>query len=115
GESMFADLKKKGRLDSYEAAFRLGPEGPKKEEWDEQANKIGDLIYSYSQLSWFIDGKSGVDYAYYPGRKLGEKDRIVFWHKDKQSGEYTAVYGDLRAEKIDKDKLPPPPVPDSKE
>ena len=52
--------------------------------------------------------KPGIDYEYYSGGKLGDKDRIVFWYKDDKTGEYTAVYGDLRVEKIDKEKLPPP-------
>ena len=49
--------------------------------------------------------QKGTDYQYYPGGKLGEKDRMVFWSKDK-NGEYTAVFGDLRVEKVAKDKLP---------
>jgi hypothetical protein len=49
--------------------------------------------------------KQGTDYEYYPGIKLGEKDRIVFWSHNK-TGEYTALYGDLRIETLDKDPLP---------
>jgi outer membrane lipoprotein-sorting protein len=48
----------------------------------------------------------GVDYEYIPGGKLGEKDRIVFWYRDDKTGEYSAVYGDLRIETIDKSQLP---------
>ncbi len=105
GQSIFADLKKKGLLDSYESAFLHVPAGQKKE-WDEQASKMSDLVLSVAQLSFLLSGKRGVDYAYYPGGKLGEKDRIVFWYKDEKSGEYMAIYGDLRVEKIDKEKLP---------
>lgn len=104
GQSMFADLKKKGLLDSYESNFHV-PVG-QKTEWNEQAEKMGNLIVSFCQLSFFLSGKRGVDYAYYPGGTLGEKDRIMFWYKDEKSGEYMAIYGDLRVEKIDKEKLP---------
>jgi hypothetical protein len=55
---------------------------------------------------YLFSHKSGTDYQYIPGGKLGEKDRVVFWCRDDKSGEYTAVYGDLRVEKIDKEKLP---------
>lgn len=57
------------------------------------------LTYSYGH-------KSGRDYQYLPGGKLGEKDRIVFWYRDDKTGEYSAVYGDLRVEKVAQDQLP---------
>ena len=40
------------------------------------------------------------------GLKLGEKDKIVFWHKDQMSKKYRAVYGDLTAKEIDPADLP---------
>ncbi len=50
--------------------------------------------------------KQGRDWQYYPGVRLGEKDRLVFWFHDRMTDTYTAVYGDLRVEKIAKDQLP---------
>lgn len=104
GESIYADFKKKGVLD--------------KKEWEMDGVKNSDLRGTIWQLNNFFllvePGSEHENYEYYPGGKLGEKDRIVFWYKDKESGEYTAVYGDLRAEKIDQEKLPPP-LHDSKE
>ncbi len=51
--------------------------------------------------------KKGVDYEYLPtAAKLGDADKIVFWHKDKESGKYRAVYGDLTIKEVAADKLP---------
>ena len=52
-------------------------------------------------------GGQGERWQYYPGRKLGEADKIVFWLRDKKTGNYLAVYGDLRVEPIDEANLPP--------
>jgi hypothetical protein len=52
--------------------------------------------------------KQGTDYEYYPGIKLGEKDRIVFWSRNIKNGDYMAIYGDLRVEKVEKNQLPQP-------
>jgi outer membrane lipoprotein-sorting protein len=65
------------------------------------AGRIGALEGGY-----LFQHQSGVDYEYLPGGKLGEKDRIVFWYRDDKSGDYMAVYGDLRIEKVEKDQLP---------
>lgn len=62
------------------------------------------------RLRMYLEGhKQGTDYQYYPGVTLGEKDRIVFWSRSTKTGVYTALFGDLRIEQIDKEKLPPPP------
>ena len=104
GESIYADFKKKGLMD--------------KKEWEVNGVKKSELLGSIWQLNnFFLSFEPSTEhenYGYYPGGKLGEKDRIVLWYKDKKCGEYIAIYGDLRVEKIDKQK-PPPPVQDSKE
>ncbi len=93
-QSIDAELKKKG--------LKVGEEG--------ESADVTRLRGWTIQLNTLLMGmESGIDYQYYPGGKLGEKNQIVFWCKDKKSGEYTAVYGDLRVEKIGKDKLPPTP------
>ncbi len=54
-------------------------------------------------------GRQGRDWQYFPGHKLGEKDQVVFWLRDRKNGEYAAVFGDLRIEKVGQDQLPPAP------
>lgn len=49
--------------------------------------------------------KEGARWQYNPGVKLGEQDRMVFWYLDAKTNTYTAVYGDLRIEKVSKDQL----------
>jgi outer membrane lipoprotein-sorting protein len=51
--------------------------------------------------------KAGERWQYYPGATLAQKDRIVFWYLDAKTSTYSAVYGDLRIEKVTKDQLPP--------
>jgi hypothetical protein len=55
-------------------------------------------------------GIRGTDWQYYPGRKLGEVDQIVFWSFDAKSGKYATVFGDLRIESVVKEQLPPVPI-----
>ena len=53
--------------------------------------------------------KAGEDYAYLgKGAILGEKDLIVFWHRDKAKGTYRAVYGDLTPRDVLADVIPRP-------
>jgi outer membrane lipoprotein-sorting protein len=40
------------------------------------------------------------------GVKLGEKEKIVFWHRKDANSPYRAIYGDLRVEDVTADKLP---------
>ncbi len=65
--------------------------------------KNSDFIGTIWQLNNFFlsfeRGSEHENYEYYPGGKLGEKDRIVFWYRDRKTGEYSAVFGDLRIEK----------------
>ncbi|HZZ27940.1 MAG TPA: hypothetical protein VFE46_08030 [Pirellulales bacterium] len=78
----------------------------------EVMQRVGTLSGGY-----LFSHKKGTDYDYLPGGKLGEKDRIVFWYKDDKTGDYRAVYGDLRIEKINQQQLPPglnPPPADGK-
>jgi hypothetical protein len=77
---------------------------------DEEVKKIMAIAQRLGVLSggYLFSHKKGTDYDYLPGGKLGEKDRIVFWYRDDKTGEYTAVYGDLRSEKVEKEQLPAP-------
>ncbi len=80
----------------------------------ERANEkptVGNMELALAQAAilrlrmYLTAHKEGTDYQYYPGISLGE-DRIVFWSRSTKTGEYTALYGDLRVEKIDKDQVP---------
>jgi outer membrane lipoprotein-sorting protein len=72
-------------------------------------------------------GKPGTHYRYFPGAKLGEKDRVVFWCADppvtgvfvpavpnpdampappREPTKFLAIYGDLHVESLRKDQLP---------
>jgi outer membrane lipoprotein-sorting protein len=51
--------------------------------------------------------KAGERWQYYPGVTLAKKDDIVFWYLDTKTNTYSAVYGDLRIEKVAKEQLPP--------
>jgi hypothetical protein len=45
--------------------------------------------------------KPGEDYGYTgKGAKPGDKDAIVFWHRDKAAGTYRAVFADLTAKAV---------------
>ncbi|MGB7158555.1 MAG: hypothetical protein WBD40_10850 [Tepidisphaeraceae bacterium] len=50
--------------------------------------------------------KPGEDYAY-TGRdaKLGDKDKIIFWHRDKAKGTYRAIYADLTAKDVTAEQI----------
>ena len=52
------------------------------------------------------DKKVGEDYAY-TGKdaKLGDKDNVVFWHRDKAKGTYRAVFADLTAKEVSADRV----------
>jgi outer membrane lipoprotein-sorting protein len=50
--------------------------------------------------------KEGQRWQYYPGVTLGKRDQIVFWYLDTKMNTYTAVFGDLRIEKVTKEQLP---------
>ncbi len=54
--------------------------------------------------------KAGEDWQYYPGHKLGEKDHMIFWFRDKREDRYWAVFGDLRVEEVPSKDLPPTPM-----
>ena len=56
------------------------------------------------------------NYDYLPGHSLGEKDAIVFWRKDLESGKIMAIFGDLTIREIKQDEVPAasvdaPPTP----
>lgn len=63
--------------------------------------------YSAAIAAATLKLKVGERWQYYPGVKLGQKDRIVFWYLDAKASTYSAVWGDLRIEKVAKDQLPP--------
>jgi hypothetical protein len=50
--------------------------------------------------------KSGEDYAY-TGKdaKLGDKDKIVFWHRDKAKNTYRAIFADLTARNVSAEEV----------
>ena len=52
-------------------------------------------------------GKEGQVWQYYPNATREKKDEILFWSKDKRSGKYTAVFGDLIVREVTKEELPP--------
>ena len=96
-------------------AKQPGDDFPKHiDDWGEVAVKIsqGDQSQQVAgQLGALSGGylfqhQSGVDYEYLPGGKLGQKNRVVFWYRDRKTGEYSAVFGDLNIKKINKDQLP---------
>jgi hypothetical protein len=89
---------------------KLNTSGDSKEKATSESVELG-LIQGGSvlRLRMYLEShKQGTDYQYYPGVSLGEKDRIVFWSRNTKTGVYTALFGDLRVEKVDKDKIPPP-------
>jgi outer membrane lipoprotein-sorting protein len=58
-------------------------------------------------VSGLLGGLESDEYSYAgKGAKLGEKDKIVFWHRPEDSKTFRAVYGDLRIEEVTADKLP---------
>jgi outer membrane lipoprotein-sorting protein len=97
--------------DDWDAVFKKFSPVAKKIE-NQQASASDDVEVrlvrlAITQLYTYLYGhKSGFDYQYLPGGKLAEKDRIVFWYRDRKTGEYSAIFGDLRIEKINKDQLP---------
>lgn len=90
------------------------------------------LVEHLDGIEFFLKAaQAGRHFRYYPGAKLGDKDRVVFWCVDPLitgtvipliprpdtetppkpepvNEKYLAVYGDLRVEKLNKDQLPPP-------
>lgn len=49
----------------------------------------------------------GERWQYYPGRKFGDANTIVFWFYDKKKDVYHAVYGDLHVKPVKQGDLPP--------
>jgi outer membrane lipoprotein-sorting protein len=53
------------------------------------------------------DKKVGEDFAYSAkDAKLGDKDKVVFWHRDKAKGTYRAVFADLTAREVPAEEIP---------
>jgi outer membrane lipoprotein-sorting protein len=110
--SQYNDGKFPDKLDDdWDAIFKkLPPDGVKIE--NQQVKMSDDVELRLARLSvtqlysYFYGHKSGIDYQYFPGGTLSQKDRIVFWCRDRKTGEYSAVFGDLRIAKINKDQLP---------
>ena len=90
------------RLDDWQA-YAKAFTGKRKTDWAalhamSRAGAIGTTLSK---------GKSGVDYAYTgKGVELGEKDTIVFWHRDEAKGTYRAVYADLTVRDVAAADLP---------
>jgi hypothetical protein len=45
------------------------------------------------------------------GVKLGDVNKIVFWHQPEGAAKYRAVYGDLHVGDVSADQLPEKPKP----
>jgi hypothetical protein len=81
---------------------------------------------------FLLTRKQGVQFQYFPGVRLGEKAKVVFWYAEPTLGvmvpviphpdaisppkqkpvepKYVALYGDMHTETLTKDQLPPAPV-----
>ena len=54
--------------------------------------------------------QSKKEHGYKPdGVKLGDREKIVFWHRPDKAGKYRAVYGDLHVADVSADQLPEKP------
>ncbi len=85
-------------------AIRLLGESLKPEDMNELREAA---FYGAGMAVVITHGHQGKDWQYYPGRELGEEDKVVFWFHDKKNKRYMAVYGDLRVATIEKNALPP--------
>jgi outer membrane lipoprotein-sorting protein len=96
---------------------------------EEMSAERKELAEHLDGLARFLNAaQPGRDFQYYPGARLGEKDRVVFWCVDppitgtfipliprpearlqlrRRESKYVVLYGDLRIEKVS--KLPQPP------
>jgi outer membrane lipoprotein-sorting protein len=91
-----------GALKSLSA--KLAKSGTEGQPSDEQLKAIS---YGAGLMKGIMTTKANERWQYYPDVKRGQKDRILFWWLDQKNNTYSAVYGDLRVEKITKDQLPP--------
>ncbi len=73
---------------------------------DSESQQLMTYTGSLTSLLFKYDLRKTYDYL--PGHKLGEKDAIVFWRKDLETGKLMAVFGDLSTREITKEQLPPP-------
>ncbi|HEY2893872.1 MAG TPA: hypothetical protein VGJ16_06660 [Pirellulales bacterium] len=125
-----ADGEFPSRIDDHGEAIRVRLKVPEKAEAMSPDEK--ELVEHLQGLEVFLKAaKPGRHFEYYPGAKLGDKDRVVFWCVDPPTPifgkyiplipradaetsakvkppdeKYLAVYGDLRIEKLNK---PPSP------
>ncbi|TWU29375.1 LolA family protein [Bythopirellula polymerisocia] len=51
-------------------------------------------------------GQPGRDWQYFPEATIGDPEVMIFWYLDQKSGNYWAIYGDLRVEKVNQNQLP---------
>jgi hypothetical protein len=59
-----------------------------------------------------ISLEKGKDYDYTPGdAKLGDSNKIVFWHRTKDQKGYRAIFGDLTVTPVQQADLPKPAAP----
>jgi hypothetical protein len=72
----------------------------------ENAKARAEEIYKMSASVGALFGmlfnlEEGKDYDYTPGdAKLGDADKIIFWQRDKKTGKYRAIYGDLSVKDV---------------
>jgi hypothetical protein len=84
--------------------------GPPKEGEAPTEEMMQLAFYGAGMAAVTMRSKAGEDWQYYPGNKLGEKDHMIFWFRDKREDKYWAVFGDLRVEEVSPQQLPPGPV-----
>lgn len=91
--------------DLYKLGKRFAPENTE-EDPSEELMKMS--FYTAGVAAVMRVGKEGEVWRYYPGLSLEQKDKVVFWVRDrKNKDKYMAVFGDLRVEELSKEQLPP--------
>jgi outer membrane lipoprotein-sorting protein len=50
-------------------------------------------------------GKQGEAWEYYPGRKPGRSDQVLFWNFDESSATYLVVFADFHMQRLNREKL----------
>ena len=93
------------KLDDWAAFARLGHSDPKTGRLDPDSARLSGYVGTLTALTF--NQTRGTDYDYTPGgAKLGDSEKIVFWHHDAKTGHYRAVFGDLHAADVSEDSLP---------
>jgi outer membrane lipoprotein-sorting protein len=99
-----ATLSKEGIEPLYQRLVKTGSLNP--DEFPAENDLLQLPAYAAAVAAITSKLKVGERWQYYPGFTITNKDRIVFWYLDAKTGAYSAVYGDLRINKVAKDMLP---------